>query len=205
MNNSKLIPEYRIKEIMKLYPIFNEKFSNEYNLEYRKTEFKKIIKLKYKWFTNSEYNYIYNLIKENEYNHILNFKKIEIEEKYKSDLIKLFIKFDDNDNNSIDIDEFKAILSKINCFTEEKIYEMFKEADLNGDSQISIDEFIIFLAKNDELTEKLKSILDCKFELKKRNDKRTLLFNNFPGSPLKVNWRPSLSSLNPMEFIRNNI
>ena len=205
MNNSKLIPEYRIKEIMKLYPIFNEKFFNEYNLEYRKTEFKKIIKLKYKWFTNSEYNYIYNLIKENEYNHILNFKKIEIEEKYKSDLIKLFIKFDDNDNNSIDIDEFKAILSKINCFTDEKIYEMFKEADLNGDSQISIDEFIIFLAKNDELTEKLKSILDCKFELKKRNDKRTLLFNNFPGSPLKVNWRPSLSSLNPMEFIRNNI
>lgn len=205
MNNSKIIPEYRIKEIMKLYPIFNDKFSNEYNLEYRKTEFKKIIKLKYKWFTNSEYNYIYNLIKENEYNHILNFKKIEIEEKYKSDLIKLFIKFDDNDNNSIDIDEFKAILSKINCFTQEKICEMFKEADLNGDSKISIDEFIIFLAKNDELTEKLKSILDCKFELKKRNDKRTLLFNNFPGSPLKVNWRPSLSSLNPMEFIRNNI
>ena len=205
MNNSKIIPDYRMKEIMKLYPIFNDKFSNEYNLEYRKTEFKKIIKLKYKWFTNSEYNHIYNLIKENEYNHILNFKKIEIEEKYKSDLIKLFIKFDDNDNNSIDIDEFKAILSKINCFTEEKIYEMFKEADLNGDSQISIDEFIIFLAKNDELTEKLKSILDCKFELKKRNDKRTLLFNNFPGSPLKVNWRPSLSSLNPMEFIRNNI
>ncbi len=205
MNNSKIIPDYRIKEIMKLYPIFNDKFSNEYNLEYRKTEFKKIIKLKYKWFTNSEYNYIYNLIKENEYNHILNFKKIEIEEKYKSDLIKLFIKFDDNDNNSIDIDEFKAILSKINCFTQEKICEMFKEADLNGDSKISIDEFIIFLAKNDELTEKLKSILDCKFELKKRNDKRTLLFNNFPGSPLKVNWRPSLSTLNPMEFIRNNI
>ena len=143
---------------------------------------------------------MYNLIKENEYNHILNFKKIEIEEKYKRDLIKLFIKFDDNDNNSIDIDEFKAILSKINCFTEEKIYEMFKEADLNGDSQISIDEFIIFLAKNDELTEKLKSILDCKFEFKKRNDKRTLLFNNFPGSPLKVNWRPSLSNLNPMGF-----
>lgn len=205
MNNSKIIPEYRIKEIMKLYPIFNDKFSNEYNLEYRKAQFKKIIKLKYKWFTNSEYNYIYNLIKENEYNHILNFKKIEIEEKYKRDLIKLFIKFDDNHNNSIDMDEFKAILSKINCFTNEKIYEMFKEADLNGDSQISIDEFIIFLAKNDELTEKLKSILDCKFELKKRNDKRTLLFNNFPGSPLKVNWRPSLSTLNPMEFIRNNI
>ena len=126
---------------------------NEYNLEYRKTEF----------------------------------KKIEIEEKYKRDLIKLFIKFDDNDNNSIDIHEFKAILSKIKCFSDEKIYEMFKEADLNGDSQISIDEFILFLANNDELTEKLKSILDCKFELKKRNDKQTLLFNNFPGSPLKIN------------------
>jgi len=82
---------------------------------------------------------------------------------------------------------------------------MFKEADLNGDSKISIDEFIIFLAKNDELTEKLKSILDCKFELKKRNDKRTLLFNNFPGSPLKINWRPSLSNLNRMEFIKNII
>ena len=63
MNNSKIIPDYRMKEIMKLYPIFNDKFSNEYNLEYRKTEFKKIIKLKYKWFTNYEYNHIYNLIK----------------------------------------------------------------------------------------------------------------------------------------------
>lgn len=133
------------------------------------------------------------------------FKKIEIEEKYKRDLIKLFIKFDDNDNNSIDIHEFKAILSKIKCFSDEKIYEMFKEADLNGDSQISIDEFILFLANNDELTEKLKSILDCKFELKKRNDKQTLLFNNFPGSPLKINWCPSLSNLNRMEFIKNNI
>ena len=205
MNNSKIIPNYRIKEIMKLYTIFNDKFSNEYNLEYRKSEFKKIIKLKYKWFTNSDYNYIYKLIKENEYNHILNFKKIEIEQKYKSDLIKLFIKFDDNDNNSIDIDEFKSILSKVNCFSEEKIYEMFKEADLNHDSQISIDEFILFLANNDELTEKLKTVLDCKYELKKKTDKRTLLFNNFPGSPLKTNWRPSLSNLNPLDCIKNNI
>ncbi len=99
----------------------------------------------------------------------------------------------------------KLYYLKLIALLKKKIYEMFKEADLNGDSQISIDEFIIFLAKNDELTEKLKSILDCKFELKKRNDKRTLLFNNFPGSPLKMNWRPSLSNLNPMEFIRNNI
>ena len=32
MNKSKIIPDYRMKEIIKLYPIFNDKFSNDLNL-----------------------------------------------------------------------------------------------------------------------------------------------------------------------------
>ena len=201
-NKKNLIPYYRMKEITNLYNVFCDEYKNELNLNYRKNTFKNIVKLKYNWLTNSEYNYIYENIKENEYNIIINFKKIQIETNFKKDLIKLFVKFDTNNNNSIDINEFKNILSKINIYTDEEIKKIFCKADINNDNEITIDEFIIFLAKNDELADKLKSIIDCKNEIRKNNDKRTLLFNNFPGSPLKHTWQPSLFNLNSLDEIK---
>lgn len=199
------LPQYRITEIKKLYAVFCDKHCNNFDLEYRKKHFIRIVKLKFSWFNIYECKEVYKIIKENELNLLINNKKILIEEKYKKKLIKLFCKIDSNDNNTLDLDEFKFIMLKFNFYTIEQIYEMFKDADLNGDNVISIDEFITFLAKNDNLEEKLTGILECKFEFKKKHDKRTIIFNDFPGSPLKFNWRPSLSNLNSLDEISKNL
>lgn len=203
------VPEHRVKEILKLYEVFCDIYTNSSNyidLEERKEHFKKIVKLKYSWFSNDEYKLIYNLIKENEYSIFIDFKKIQIEKEYKSHLIKLFSTFDKDNNHSIDINEFKFIMKKYNIFKEneenEEIENIFKKADLNNDGALSIEEFLYFLAKNEFITQKLNDIIDCKFENKRQNDKRTILFTDFPGSPLENRknftdtiWRPSLSNL----------
>ncbi len=155
--------------------------------------------MKYSWLTNIEYDYIYEIIKQKELDIFLNLKKIKIEKEYKNKLIKFFC-----NNNAIELDEFKSIMLKFEMYEINEIEKIFNDADINKDSKLSIDEFIIFLTKNEKLVQKLNSILEYKFELNKNIDKRTLLFNDFPGSPLKYNWRPSLSNLNSFEHIKKN-
>ena len=197
------IPLYRLKEIKKLYSVFYDENINLQDLKIRKSNFFKIVQLKYKWLTLDEYNKIYNEnLKEKELEFFLNFKKVQIEEKFKKDILKLFCFLDTNNDNCIDLNEFELILMKLNIYNYSEIKDLFNKADLNGDGILTIDEFMIFLSKNDSIAEKLKEILDYKFEVKKKHDKRTLLFKDFPGSPLKNNWRPSLSNLNSTEFIK---
>jgi hypothetical protein len=188
------IPKYRLDEIMKIYDIFYDKNKNNCDLKDRKIKFKKILKLYYKWLKDDEYNYIYNLIKEKEFDVFIKSKKIIIERKYKNDLIKLFGKFDTDNSNSIDLQEFKSIFSLVD--ENINIEKVFKELDINENNEITIDTFIIFMTKNENILKKIDMVLEKKFKINLRNDKRTLLFNNFPGSPLKANWRPSLSNLN---------
>lgn len=202
------IPKYRIKEILLLYEIFcDEEFeiTKNIDLKYRKDKFKNIIKSKYKWVDEKEYKEIYKLIKSKELETFLNKKKIDVSYQYKDKLVKLFCNYDGNDDLLLDLDEFKLIIIKFNIFDINNIENLFKEVDLDGNGSIDIEEFITFISKNDTLLEKLDQILDSKFELKKKLDKRTLLFNNFPGSPLKHNWRPSLHNLNSLEFIKKQI
>ena len=199
----KKIPKYRIDEMMKIYDVFYDENKNNVDLKDRKLKLKMIMKSYYSWLRDDEYNYIYNLIKMREIDVIIEDKKLVIERKYKNDIIKLFGRLDSDGSDSIDFIEFKKVFSQIEL--EKDVETIFKDADINGDNEITIDEFIIFVAKNNDILKKLDNVLQNKFKLKLRNDKRTILFNNFPGSPLKINWRPSLSNLNPMEFIRNNI
>jgi Ca2+-binding EF-hand superfamily protein len=105
-------------------------------------------------------------------------KKIVIERKYKNDIIKLFGKLDSDNSDSIDFTEFKNIFSQIEL--EKDIETIFKDADINRDNRLTIDEFIIFIAKNNDIFKKLDNVLEMKFKLKLKNDKRTILFNNFP-------------------------
>lgn len=197
------IPLYRLNEINKLYSVFYDENKELYDLKIRKSNFFKIVQLKYKWLTLDEYNKIYNEnLKDKELEFFLNFKKVQIEEKFKKKIIKLFCFLDTNNDNYIDLNEFEIILMKLNLYTYSEIKDLFNQADLNGDGILTIDEFIIFLSKNDKIAENFNYILDYKFEVKKKHDKRTLLFNDFPGSPLKNNWRPSLSNLNSMDFIK---
>ena len=200
------IPLHRLKEIKKLYSVFYDENKQLYDLNLRKSKFFSIVKLKYKWLTFNEYENIYNEnVKDKELEFFLNIKKVQIEEKFKKDILKLFCFLDTNNDNCIDLNEFELILMKLNIYNYSEIKDLFNKADLNGDGILTIDEFMMFLSKNDFIAEKLKEILDYKFEVKKKHDKRTLLFKDFPGSPLKNNWRPSLSNLNSMEFIKKHI
>jgi len=200
------IPLHRLKEIKKLYSVFYDENKQLYDLNLRKSKFFSIVKLKYKWLTFNEYENIYNEnVKDKELEFFLNIKKVQIEEKFKKDILKLFCFLDTNNDNCIDLNEFELILMKLNIYNYSEIKDLFNKADLNGDGILTIDEFMMFLSKNDFIAEKLKEILDYKFEVKKKHDKRTLLFKDFPGSPLKNNWRPSLSNLNSTEFIKKHI
>ena len=203
------IPYYRVLEMEKLYIAFcdEENNCNYLNLNERKIKIKNIIKAKYIWLTNNEFNNFYKTIKEKEIDLYLQFQKKEISKKYKNKIIKLFCNEDNNNNNLISIDEFKMIMIRFNISDYEQIKQMFEDADTNDDGDLSIDEFIDFLILNNSLLEKLDQILECKHEVKKRLDKRNILFKNFPGSPLKNigSWRPSLANLRSPNSIKKQI
>ena len=199
------IPKYRIKEILLLYQIFCDeefKITKNINLKYRKDKFKNVIKSKFKWLDEKEYQEIYKLIKVKELDLFLNKKKLDISIQYKDKLVKLFCSHDDNNDLLLNLDEFKLIILKFNIFDINNIHKLFKEVDLDGNGNIDIEEFITFITKNDILLEKIDEIIDCKNKHNKETDKRTLLFKDFPGSPLKNNWRPGLYNLNSLELIK---
>lgn len=203
-------PYYRTLEMNKLYEAFCHEENGSYNLidlNERKKKLKYIIKAKFRWLNDNEFNNFYKTIKEKELDLYLQFKKKQISSTYREKIIKLFCSGDDNNDNLISIDEFKMLMIRFNISNYEQIKKMFKNADTNDDGDLSIDEFIDFLTINNSLLEKLDEILECKFEVKKRLDRRNILFKNFPGSPLKHfgSWRPSLANLRSPNSIKREI
>lgn len=190
------IPKYRKKEIKKLYEVFCDK-EKLYDLNYRKKEFYKVLKAQYNWITNDEFEEMYKIIKINELTLIFDLKKREISQKYKEKIIKLFCNLDNDNNNILNIDEFNKLFLKVffkdNKKEEEKNY--FEIADKNKDNKISIDEFIDFMIKHNEILENIDNILEEKEFFNNLHDKRNILFNDFPGSPLKDKWQPNLLSI----------
>jgi hypothetical protein len=199
------IPFYRTREIKKLYEVFCDEEKSTI-LDYRKNQFYKVLKAKFRWINNEEYQEMYKLIKENELTIIFDAKKRDISQKYKKKIIKLFCNIDNDNNNLLDLDEFKMLMLKFHISDYNNIREMFKEADLNGDGVLSIDEFIEFLALNNDLLEKMDTIIECKHDYNYTIDRRTLLFKDFPGSPLKIikNWRPCLANLRSPNSIKKS-
>ena len=207
MSDSINIPFYRTREIKKLYEVFCIKQKKNNDINIRKKEFYKVLKAKFRWINNEEYQEMYKLIKENELTIIFDAKKRDISQKYKKNLIKLFCTIDNDNNNLLDLDEFKMFMLKFNIYDYNNIQKIFNEADLNGDGLLSIDEFIEFLALNNDLLEKMDTIIECKHDYNRSIDKRTLLFKDFPGSPLKLikNWRPSLANLRSPNSIKKGL
>ena len=143
------MPKYLIDEIMKIYDIFYDENKSNIDLTDRKCKLKKYIRSYYSWLSIEEHNYIYDLIKSKEIDVLIENQKIVIERKYKDDIIKLFGKFDSNNNGSIDLLEFKKIFSLMEL--DKDIEKIFKDADLNNDNEITVDEFLIFVAKNNDI------------------------------------------------------
>lgn len=202
------IPFYREREIRKLYEVFCDEEKSS-DLEYRKAGFYKILKAKFRWINNPEYLEMYKLVRENEMEIAFLAKRGDISQKYRTTLIKLFCAGDTDHNNVLNLDEFKMVMIRFNIMDFGTIREMFVAADLNGDGLLTIDEFIDFLAHEEraELLERMDEILECRQEHIRSIDRRTLLFRDFPGSPLKFmkNWRPSLANLRSPNSIKRII
>jgi len=189
------IPKYREKEIKKLYEVFYDK-EQSYDLNYRKKVFYKVLKAQYNWINKDEFEEMYKIIKNYEYNFFFDYKKREISQKYKTKIIKLFCNLDSDNNNVLNIEEFNKLFLKFSL-KDDKITDKnyFKIADKNKDNKISIDEFIDFITKHNEILENIDNILEEKEFFHNLDDKRNILFNDFPGSPLKDKWQPNLLSI----------
>lgn len=158
------------------------------------------MRIKYPWVTNEEYKNIYTTyILKHENDIHLNFKKQDILEKYSDNIKDCFLKYTDK----LNIDDFNYILVKLKLFNEKQIENLFVKFDINNDNYLSFDEFITFLAENENVTKCLIDIFKFKYNDIKEKDKRFLLFKDFPGSPLKLKWRPSLSNLRSPNSIKN--
>ena len=68
-------------------------------------------------------------------------------------------------------------------------------------------EFINFVSQHDEFRTHLVKILDNTNKINKDNynKKLSIIFKDFPNSPLRVNWRPSLNNLNSQTIISRNL
>lgn len=199
-----LIPLYRQKELQSIYNIYCNETKEVLPIT-RKKELYKVIKAKYKWFNYMEYNSFYTIIKPQEVKRYLEYQKSNFSQEYKDLICKFFSSTDQNNDLTIDLVEFQNALIILNIYDLNQINDLFNKFDINNDGFLSIDEFITLLLQHKIILEKLDLILNYKFEQHKNNEMRNLIFDNFPGSPNTSNWRPSLSNIRSLDFIKAQI
>lgn len=196
------IAEYLKIDIKKLYlATINE---NGINKEHRLKKFTTEIKVYYPWLTNKDLLEIIILVShdENEY-HRQKWKKKTIS-LYTKDIVKLFGILDKDNNSGIDIFEFKNAFKSINDISNEKLDALFDEADEDRNGTLDIIEFINFLSKYDEFKQHLTTLIMHTKEKQKidNNSRLSIIFKDFPNSPDRINWRPSLTNLKSSMEIR---
>ena len=187
------IANYMKHDIEKLYIAAIDEIGNTPLIRLKK--FCKIIKCYYPWINNKEMLEIISIItkKEKEYH-----RKVWVKQTtnlYALDIIKLFGIIDIDNNATIDIIEFKNVLKLVGNTDEKNLESLFKNADTDNNNTLDIFEFINFLSKHENLRTDFLKILNKTKEKKKLEtcDRLSIIFNNIPRSPIRNNWRPSLS------------
>ena len=196
------IPIYIKNDIKKLYAAASKEIGTSPHI--RLERFCKIVKNYYPWFNSKEMLEIISIItkEEKEYH-----RKVWIKQTtnlYTLDIVKLFGIIDVDNNATIDINEFKKIVKLVNNINEEELESLFKEADSDNNNVLDIFEFINFLSKHDNLRNDFLKVLTKTKEKNKleTHDRLSIIFNNVPNSPIRINWRPSLADLkSPTEII----
>ena len=183
-----VVPQYRMKEIKRLYDVFDFKSDN---LTERKQEFKRVLHIHYKWASASELNEFYNFVYEKEVSFEIAKRETEAIEGVKDDIVKLFGSFDKDKNGVIDYYEF--------VHQDEHIQELFAQMDVNRDGQVSIEEFVDFIRNHAHIIETMKVHIKRVKDttLSKRINNLSVLFKKFPFSPTTPGsgWRPALNAL----------
>ena len=183
-----MIPEYRIQQIRELYNVFP--FETEH-LSQRKQEFKRVLRVHYKWAKESELDAFYNIVYDKELSIECKKHAREIVITLQPDVLDLFGRFDQNKDGAIEYYEF--------THGDEHVQDLFRAIDVNKDGQISIEEFVSFIAAHPEVVETLKTHIARSKQLAsdKRINELATLFKKFPFSPTTpgAGWRPCLSAL----------
>lgn len=199
------IPEHMKKHIKKLYYASSDEFTGDRKQRFQK--FKEIFKIYYPWANKNDLRQMTNIILpyETTYEQNIWIKNTHIN--YKKNIINLFGIIDKDNNTYIDLEEFKNAFKSLDNINNEKLEILFHQADTDNNQKLDIIEFINFISKHNDLRTHLVNILDITNKKIKDNynKKLSIIFKDFPNSPLRVNWRPSLHNLNTPMVIKDNL
>lgn len=192
-----MIPAHRKRDILKLYSVFNMSA----DIQKRKKEFMRVLKIYYKWADIQELRDMYRVVYEHEVERELQRIALHTVEGRTADIIKVFCSINDDKNGTISIAEFAKFAQP---FLKERTMQVFADADANGDGVLSVREFAYYVSKNGELLAHFDDILASALEQRHADfvDRVSVLFKNYPDSPSDRSWRPSLSLLNSPTTIR---
>lgn len=199
------IPGHISTHITKLFEASKYELGNKPSERIKK--FKTILQIYYPWAKKHEISDMIKIIYNKETQYQNSYWKDNITKTHKYDIVTLFGILDSDANNKIDIDEFISIFITVTNYNRHALKELFDAADADNNGSLDILEFIDLISKYPILRENLENaITSQKIIIKKRTHKRlSVLFKNMPDSPIRINWRPSLSNLHSPNTIKREL
>lgn len=189
------MPQHRRQEILKLHDVFTTKATT---FEKRQQEFKKILKIHYRWANERNIRIMIRVIYDRELKIQASIHARYLVDTHLSTIMELFGKMDTDQNGGIDSLEFQKMLPEGDMFS-------FVDVDADNDGVISVNEFVGWLTKNRNLIDVIHHRLEVALNEKQvsRRNRLDQLFVSYPTSP-GSGWRPSLSMLHSPQTQRRH-
>jgi Ca2+-binding EF-hand superfamily protein len=181
------IPKYRENEIKKLYNATKQTLGSETNQ--RKRRFMSTLRIYFPWENTETIQQMFNIIKPQEIEYMIKFRSKKLKLEYGKMVRELFGTIDANDDGTIDLDEFKYALRKVETIDSD---ELFLKADTNNDGVLDTNEFYRLVASTPELRNNFDAIMESALNenYRKTMDQQLRIFKTDV-----TGRRPSLSDL----------
>ena len=182
------IPAFRIKEIKKLYEAIKHVLGE--NARIRRRAMISTLRIYYRWESLKTLEYMFDeYVKPIDIEYMTTIRAKKIKNEYGEMVKQLFGAMDDDNNGSIDLDEFKYALRKVDDIIPE---ELFNKADINSDGVLDQCEFYRLVASTPELRNNFELIITgaVNENTKKEYERISRIFKNDV-----TNRRPSLTDL----------
>ena len=183
------LPSYRKKEVQNIYHASKKELGN--TIKERRINFKNIIKAYYPFFSSYEFETAYDCIYDHEKKLELKKKSNFLNTKYGPHLIRLFGKIDEDQNNTIDLYEFKKIFEKIfKC----DVSSHFENADKDGNGVLDLEEFLEFVVREPNVYKYLEETVNTA-QLMIEETRKNYLSSIFDTVPVDDSGNPRRPSL----------
>lgn len=186
------LPEYQKRDILKLYFVAVD----ELGTYRRDAVFKKLVKsCCFPHYSRKELNEAYTLVREYETLRENGQTVDALKDEFASDVIRLFGKWDKDDDGLISLKEFAEAMDGI--MESEDVNKCFGIMDVNGDGELDVVEIFNFLKANPDWTFKFDKAFRQIRKLADAQEKDRLnsLFKRIP----EQDERPNLSHVRPWE------